>query len=225
MYFSLICLYISAFIFLVDAKSLSMKRNERLNAKLWKLHKIFQISSKAVGSDLMETHFVTKTNTVCKNSGCSVINSEGGNKTCPKGWEKFDENCYIQLSKKSTWSASKSACQALNAHLARVTSKREHNWIYKNFGGSHAWIDATDSLKEGEWRWSSTGKLLTYTAWDKGEPNGRGSENCVHVRYYRGTFNWNDADCGYTCQAICEKAIYNQLIHLKYKKFVNKVRK
>ncbi|XP_062588731.1 perlucin-like protein [Saccostrea cucullata] len=182
-----------------------MGPSDKLNAKLWKLYKKFQISSKTVGSDLTETHFVTKTKTVCKNSGCSIIDPEDGNKTCSKGWKRFDDKCYIQLSKKFTWSYSKSACQAINAHLARITSERENNWIYKTFGGPDAWIDATDSLKEGTWRWSSTGKKLKYTAWGNGEPNGDNGENCAQVRTHGGKFYWNDAGCGNTYQAICQK--------------------
>ena len=58
-------------------------------------------------------------------------------------------------------------------------------------------IGATDGIEEGTFLWSSDESRLSYAHWRKGEPNNRGDEDCVHLRYtdklWKGS--WNDLRC------------------------------
>ncbi|XP_055996996.1 CD209 antigen-like protein C isoform X1 [Ostrea edulis] len=187
--------------------SLSANTNQAYMKKLHGVHAGFQTSAKANGYLLTETHFETKVKTICTHSGCSSF-AEVYDRECPKDWKKFSGNCYRLLSGKKNWDSAKSACKALQANLADVTSESENRWLYKTFTGlkKFAWIDAADKSKEGEWRWSSSGKLLTYNAWNKGEPNDAGrNEDCGCVFEHKGKLVWADAPCTSQYQLLCKK--------------------
>ncbi|CAC5404291.1 unnamed protein product [Mytilus coruscus] len=68
------------------------------------------------------------------------------------------------------------------------------------------WLDATDDVVEGYWKWASTEANLTYTDWYPGQPSNGGSthnEDCVHI--YPGlNYRWNDIHCTYEEYFICE---------------------
>ncbi|XP_055997000.1 perlucin-like protein [Ostrea edulis] len=209
MMFSLLCLYIAVIFLQTDAKSLLGKSVDFavFQKKLHGVHAGFQKSAKANGYLLTETHFETKVKTICTHSGCSSF-AEENDRDCPKDWKKFSGNCYKLLPAKRTWYSAKSACKALKANLADITSESENRWLRKTFTGlkKYAWIDAADKAKEGEWRWSSSGKLLTYNAWSKGQPNDAGGkEDCGHVFEHEGKLLWNDRPCSYQTQTLCKK--------------------
>ena len=55
----------------------------------------------------------------------------------------------------------------------------------------------SDRREEGTFVWESDETRLGYAHWRKGEPNNRGNEDCVHLRYadklWKGS--WNDLRC------------------------------
>ena len=55
----------------------------------------------------------------------------------------------------------------------------------------------TDIREEGNFVWESDESRLTYAHWRKGEPNNRGNEDCVHLRYTNKLWkgSWNDLRC------------------------------
>ena len=65
------------------------------------------------------------------------------------------------------------------------------------------WIGATDAVKEGTWIWESSKTSMTYSYWNRGEPNnGYGGENCL-VSLNGGW--WNDDSCERTwLSSMCE---------------------
>ncbi|XP_056017435.1 CD209 antigen-like protein C [Ostrea edulis] len=213
MMLSLFCLYVAAIFFPTDAKSHSGKLVDFAvyEKKLQGLHAQFHQSAKTNGYVLTETHFETKVKTICTHSGCSSSAKEkkGNERKCTKEWKKFGGNCYKLLSKSQNQNSAKSACKSLNADLADITSESENVWIQKTFSElkGKVWIGATDKTKEGEWRWSSSGKLLTFGAWYKGEPNNdRGIEDCAIAKIDKGKFLWNDVPCSYKYPgSLCKK--------------------
>ena len=54
------------------------------------------------------------------------------------------------------------------------------NWNFEfQYKGGNWWLGASDKLTEGTWTTNSSGSPQSYFLWNKGEPNGGTSENCV----------------------------------------------
>jgi hypothetical protein len=65
-------------------------------------------------------------------------------------------------------------------HNLYIDTKCIPCYLHIGFLNKEISIGATDKAKEGEWRWSSSGKLLKYGSWYKGEPNNnKGVEDCA----------------------------------------------
>ena len=68
-------------------------------------------------------------------------------------------------------------------------------------------IGGSDVDVEDEWRWMTSGELVTWTAWHvwpggSTEPNGETHENCMLLSEFGG---WYDVSCGsHVDAAICE---------------------
>lgn len=66
------------------------------------------------------------------------------------------------------------------------------------------WLDGTDILREGVWIWNSTGTRIIYQHWGPYEPNNYGGvEHCLEMKTIT-NYIWNDNDCSFTRQYICE---------------------
>ncbi|XP_048730484.2 C-type lectin-like [Ostrea edulis] len=212
MMFSLFCLYIAANVLPANANALPGKPVDFVvfQEKLHDVHAGFQKSAKANGYLLTETHFETKVKTICTHSGCSSSAEEKkeNDRECPKDWKKFSRNCYKLLSDKRAWNSGKSACKTLKANLADIISESEHLWLYKTFTGlkHFAWIDASDKAKNGKWRWSSSGKMSTYTAWNEEPKDSSGKKYCPYVYARGGKLHWSVTKCGvHQLQTLCKK--------------------
>jgi len=107
---------------------------------------------------------------------------------------------YQRFDQEMTWNEAASFCSAKRAHLATITSENENLFIYENFNTNDekkCWIGATDSEKEGTWKWI-TGEEWDYTNWNNGEPNNStgtdaNGEDYIHLFWItaeNGT--WND---------------------------------
>ena len=60
------------------------------------------------------------------------------------------------------------------------------------------WTSGSDADEEGNWHWvnSATKTPITYSNWQKDEPNNGGGagEHCMWLDWYFG-WKWNDAKC------------------------------
>jgi Lectin C-type domain len=84
-----------------------------------------------------------------------------------------------------TWDSARTACIALGAHLATITSLQENNWIWGNIGGSDTtmWLGGTNEVQKGIWTWI-TGEPWAYINWEgDNEPS---SPNYLVMRNYNG---------------------------------------
>lgn len=70
------------------------------------------------------------------------------------------------------------------------------------------WTSGTRSGNNKTFFWMESGKNLTFTNWNDGEPNSHAfyaePEECLQLRF-SGSWKWNDVACSYTYNVICEK--------------------
>ena len=63
-----------------------------------------------------------------------------------------------------SWDDAQAQAVAEGAHLVAINDAAEQEWLVKFFGTAPCWIGLTDTVKEGEWGWTS-GDPLTYFNW------------------------------------------------------------
>ncbi|CAG2240747.1 unnamed protein product [Mytilus edulis] len=106
-----------------------------------------------------------------------------------------------------------SFCRAYHSQLADVQTREENTFLVdtidkidRDTGTVHDyWLDGTDQVLEGVWVWASTGKQLSYTNWYPNEPNSaHGNEDCLEIKNHKLTNGWNDINCSYEFNFICE---------------------
>ena len=109
------------------------------------------------------------------------------------------------MSNALSWADASADCQAAGLQLASVQSAEQNALLLTAAAGNSVWIGGTDAASEGRWVWSPTNTPLSYTNWNAGEPNNRGSEDCM--QFYGDTGKWNDLRCAkelkYVCQTAC----------------------
>jgi len=122
---------------------------------------------------------------------------------------------YIGHFFKANWYKSQQYCRFHGMHLASIESKEENAVLEKHvneigLGTDHFWTSGTDQGEEGTFVWFSTGKPITFTNWNAGEPNNFKYENgeeehCLELwnRDAKG-LKWNDTPCSFETFFICE---------------------
>ncbi|XP_033630317.1 perlucin-like protein [Asterias rubens] len=73
--------------------------------------------------------------------------------SCPTGWVKWRESCYILLPDKMNWMQADAICKRPGSNLVVPDSREENHFIYewavKESVGM--WIGCTDVVQEGVW--------------------------------------------------------------------------
>ncbi|XP_043364503.1 C-type lectin-like [Dermochelys coriacea] len=95
------------------------------------------------------------------------------------------------------------------AHLVSIQSAGENNmmahyikWYHKK--NSPVWIGLLDLEENRGWRWADK-SLVSFSAWDNGQPDNRlGNENCV-VLENAGFQKWHDYPCEERFSFICKR--------------------
>ncbi|XP_074624200.1 uncharacterized protein LOC141882148 isoform X4 [Acropora palmata] len=128
--------------------------------------------------------------------------------SCPSGWIKFDQHCYLfrdTYNDRRTWTSARYMCLRQGANLLSITSKQELDFISHHFSDNRhgqVWLGLNDRNIEAGYTWSD-GSPVTFLNWYPGEPNDVNNvENCAEM--YPVDTRWNDMKCtdlnGYICK-------------------------
>ena len=105
---------------------------------------------------------------------------------------------YRWISTNLTWSAAKTAAEAMGGHLATILSESEFLYISNRLGAilaaTNTWIGATDETTEDTWVWV-TGETMDYDRWATNQPNNyNGNQDYAHFWGwgYGNQLLWND---------------------------------
>ena len=94
----------------------------------------------------------------------------------------------------------------------KIESAEENDFIKREYltGVVDYWIGLTDSVNEGEWKWSDGTRLTGCINWFPTQPNNINDQDCGGIRYEdrKGSFydaQWHDNGCSNVKGCICEK--------------------
>jgi hypothetical protein len=102
-----------------------------------------------------------------------------------------------------TWPEALQRCVDLGASLATIHSTAENDEVFAATAGANAWLGLSDAEREDDWEWHDD-SALDFTAWEPGQPNDLGDEDCGHMRAEAGT--WNDDECTNPHSYVCRGA-------------------
>jgi cysteine-rich repeat protein len=128
---------------------------------------------------------------------------------CLQGEHEFSGNhhCYVDFNVAIvTYSSALVSCDGKGGKLVSITSQAEQDFVFNSVldkSIAHPrWIGLTDLATEGMYKWESS-EPVAYTHWLSGQPdNFQDSEDCVEM--FQGTGEWNDDNCTYEYEYICE---------------------
>ncbi|XP_037927301.1 rab5 GDP/GTP exchange factor-like [Teleopsis dalmanni] len=115
----------------------------------------------------------------------------------------------------ANWFKATQYCRYHGMHLASISSQEENDRLEKHIqdfglGHEHFWISGTDLADEGNFFWMATGRPITFTNWNAGEPNNfryenGEEENCLELWNRDGKgLKWNDSPCSFETYFVCE---------------------
>ncbi|KAG7165265.1 C-type lectin domain family 4 member F-like 4, partial [Homarus americanus] len=113
----------------------------------------------------------------------------------------------VNLEEKVSWADARTWCHNKGGDLAIPQDSRTLISLLNSFNvGEHLWLGGSDLATEGVWHDVSSKPInLRSSLWSESEPNDYGgNEDCVHLRYKEGEYGWNDVNCEYTYNFICE---------------------
>ena len=140
--------------------------------------------------------------------------------SCNCGYRTAGGRVYVICLGSWRWGAGRAECQDMGMDYADVEDEAERDalWVFTNPFNQDFWIGGTDAGTEGDWEWVSDGTRFmsdcsdedsdpctceTYCYFRSGQPNGRGSQNCL--QYNNDTLGiWEDKPCSENKDIICE---------------------
>ena len=124
--------------------------------------------------------------------------------SCPSGWEREGERCYLWTDDWKTWFEAEETCKTHDGHLASVTDQHIHDYMMGK--GRTVWIGGVLADHESTWVWTDCSDWDFNSGWKQGEPNNFGWEKCVAYHNWDGN-GWNDLNCDWTREFVCSKMI------------------
>lgn len=126
-----------------------------------------------------------------------------------------EKRYYLGIFFKANYFRATQYCRFHGMHLSSITSQEENDKLEKyikdsGFGHEHFWTSGTDLAEEGKYFWMSTGRPITFTNWNAGEPNNfeyenGEQENCLELWNRDGKgLKWNDSPCSFETYFVCE---------------------
>ncbi|ROL28506.1 Neurocan core protein [Anabarilius grahami] len=109
---------------------------------------------------------------------------------------------YILIREYKTWDEAQDYSRQNHIDLATVQSDEE--WSQLNALRAelqfYTWIGLYDDVNS--WRWSFQNESITFTKWDKHQPNNfGGNQDCVELR---SSGYWRDKSCDFRCVIVCQ---------------------
>ncbi|XP_020653995.3 secretory phospholipase A2 receptor isoform X1 [Pogona vitticeps] len=127
---------------------------------------------------------------------------------CGYNWYPYNRYCYKLYKEEKTWNEASLSCQDDNSTLISLTSLADTEMLinlleYENV--TETWIGLSGSKTPVEFKWSD-GSSVTFTYWDKQEPNiqPRKSQLCVSAQQHEG--RWKVKSCKNRYFYICRRA-------------------
>ncbi|XP_071797191.1 C-type lectin domain family 4 member C-like [Asterias amurensis] len=101
--------------------------------------------------------------------------------SCPTGWVKWRQSCYILLPEKMNWVQAEAACKRLGSNHIVPDSKEENDFIFEWAvnGKGGLWIGCTDAAQEGVWLCG--GQPARFTNWKNDNPRNDMNLNCARM--------------------------------------------
>lgn len=131
---------------------------------------------------------------------------------CPQAWHAFEQSCYFFGTSKLTWTEAKNVCKFQGAYLVEHNNLEEVNHLTKVLTSYGKWTQkltywtgGTDKLKEGHWKWSSSGTTVNFNHWHPHNPDNYYNEDCMTSEPNSDGL-WNDLDCNNLQRYVCERA-------------------
>ncbi|XP_077290247.1 brevican core protein triforce isoform X2 [Arctopsyche grandis] len=126
-----------------------------------------------------------------------------------------EKRYYLGIFFKANWFKAAQYCRFHGMHLASISSQEENDKLEKyvrdsGYGNEHFWTSGTDLAEEGNFFWMSSGRPITFTNWNAGEPNNfryenGEEENCLELWNRDGKgLKWNDSPCSFETFFVCE---------------------
>nr|CAD7438285.1 unnamed protein product [Timema bartmani] len=128
---------------------------------------------------------------------------------------QYETSALTNYATEANWYRAAQYCRYHGMHLASIGSQEENDKLEKHIrdfglGHEHFWTSGTDQASEGTFFWMSTGRPLTFTNWNTGEPNNFVYENgeeehCLELWNRDGKgLKWNDTPCSFETFFVCE---------------------
>ena len=140
-------------------------------------------------------------------------------KACDEKWVQIEGQCLYVSKDIADFNGAKSKCLRLSGKLFEPKNEGLNEAVFKlanqtiNFFWYFIGIQES-SEQTGHFEYSSTGKALTFTKFQDGQPNGNGTQNCVMVGI-DGTEFWSDVDCKARLKYVCQRLTGDEVITAK----------
>ncbi|NWI52917.1 CLC4E protein, partial [Calyptomena viridis] len=121
---------------------------------------------------------------------------------CPKGWKRFQKNCYFLSPDTMSWDESEQNCTGMGSHLVVINSKEEQEFLSDQLKQIKTpklqnFYIGLRAESEDQWQWvDKTPYNVTAAFWRPGEPSKDSSENRVVIHVpAKIPNNWNNVRC------------------------------
>ena len=126
---------------------------------------------------------------------------------CPQGWVENGNQCYLVLPGKKDAFVGLYLCKQLGATLPIIKSVEENAFLLSlTEGQGNARLGMIAPKGDNVFEWlDGTSVADTFSAWNTGEPNLAGSENCGSM-YVSGSGKgkWNNDVCAESRHIVCQ---------------------
>ena len=124
---------------------------------------------------------------------------------CPSGWTEFGSQCYLIKGKMNTFEGFYQ-CKKYGATLPIIKSAEENAFLLRlmeKHGQTRLGMIAPNRDNVFEWL-DGTSVKDTFSAWNTGEPNNKGTENCGSLYVSGPKGRWNNDPCTTSLYIVCQ---------------------